>query len=50
MDITELPIELKIMNKYIYLPNIIDHFSKYCMAYILANKEADSIYASLKLA
>ena len=49
MDITKLPIELKIKNKCIYLLNIIDHFSKYGMYYIIANKETNSIYVKLKL-
>ena len=45
MDLTELPIELKINNKYNYLFNIIDHFSKFGMCNLI---EAPTIFKSLK--
>ena len=48
MDSTELPIELKINNKYNYLFNIIDHFSKFGMCNLIENKEASTIFKSLK--
>ena len=48
MDLTELPIELKINNKYNYLFNIIDHFSKFWMCNLIENKEASTIFKSLK--
>ena len=50
MDITELPIELKLSSKYIYLLNIIDHFSKYGMSYLIENKEANTIFEKVKIA
>ena len=49
MDITELPIELKIINKYNYIFNIIDHFSKFGMCYLIENKEASTIFKCLKI-
>ena len=39
MDLTELPIELKINNKYNYLFNIIDQFSKFWMCNLIEKKE-----------
>ena len=50
MDITELQIELKLNKKYIYLFNIIIHFSKYGMSYILKNEEAAKLFEKLKIA
>ena len=50
MDITELPIELKSITKYIYLFNIIDHFSKFGMSFLIENKKASTIFNLLKLA
>ena len=49
MDLTELPFELCIKEK-LYLFCIIDHFSKYGMAYIIDNKESKTILKYLKLA
>ena len=40
MDLTELPIELKSNNNYTYLFNIIDHFSKFGMSFLLKNKDS----------
>ena len=50
MDITELPIELKVNSNFTYLFNIIDHFSKFGIYYLTENKEAKTIYKYLKLA
>ena len=35
LDLSELPVEFKKNNKYVYLFSIIDHFSKYGMTYII---------------
>ena len=48
-DLTEQPKELS-KNKIIYIYCIIDHFSKYRMAYIIENKEAKTILKYLKIA
>ena len=48
MDLTELPIDIKTKSKYVYLFNIIDHFSKFGMSYLLENKEANNIFKNLK--
>ena len=50
MDLTELPKELKTNNNYIYLLDIIDHFSKYGISIPLENKEANTIFKNLKIA
>ena len=50
MDLTEIPIELKYNNDYLYLFNIIDHFSKFGMTYLIENKEAQTIIKNLKYA
>ena len=50
MYITELPLELKSNNKYAYLFNIIDHFSKFGMSYLIENKKSSTIYKNLKFA
>ena len=50
MDLTELPIELKDNNNYTYLFNIIDHFSKFGMSYLIENKKSSTIYNNLKFA
>ena len=42
MDITELPKEFNKKNK-LYLFNIIDHFSKFGMSYIITDKKSESI-------
>ena len=49
MDITEVPDEL-ISDTRKYLFCIIDHFSKYGMAFIINNKEATTILKYLKIA
>ena len=49
MDLTELSLEFQKIKK-LYLFYIIDHFSKYGMAYIIDNKEAKTILRYLKLA
>ena len=48
MDLTELPNELKLNNSYLYIFNIIDHFSKFGMSYLIENKEAKTILKFLK--
>ena len=48
MDVTELPNELKLNNSYLYIFNIIDHFSKFGMSYLIENKEAKTILKFLK--
>ena len=49
MDLSELPYEFnKIHNRYLFC--IIDHFSKFGMAFIIENKEANTILKYLKLA
>ena len=50
MDITELPIELKDNNNYTYLFDIIDHFSKFGMSYLIENKKSSTIFKNLKFA
>ena len=50
MDITELPIELKDNNNYTYLFDIIEHFSKFGMSYLIENKKSSTIFKNLKFA
>ena len=53
MDLTELPIELKKLksnNNYTYLFNIINHFSKFGMSFLLKNKDSKTILKYLKTA
>ena len=47
-DLTELPNELTNNRKYLYLLNIIDHFSKYAFSYILEKKTADIVLDKIK--
>ena len=48
MDLSKLPHELnKIKNEYLFC--IREHFSKYRMAFIIENKEANTILKYLKL-
>ena len=47
-DLTDIPHELRKNTKYLYMFNIIDHFSKYAQSYLLFNKEAKSILDKLK--
>ena len=47
-DITTIPNELKKNNNYQYIFVIIDHFSKYLGAYLIENKNKNSILNSLK--
>ena len=49
MDITELPVELKAHTDFLYLFNIINHFSKYGISFLIENKEAKTILYYLKL-
>ena len=49
MDLSELPQKLN-KNKNEYLFCIIDHFSKFGIAFIIENKEANTILKYLKLA
>lgn len=48
MDLAEFPNELKNNNNYLYLFNVIEHFSKYGLSYLLKNKEAKTKYKQLK--
>ena len=50
MDLTEIPIDLKSNNKFNYLFDIIDHFSKFGMSYAIENKESKTILNYLKIA
>ena len=50
MDITYLNKELLDKNENLYLFNIIDHFSKYGMSYLINNKSSEAILEKLKLA
>ena len=50
MDLTELPIELKENTNYKYLFNIIDHFSKFGISFLIENKESSTIFKYLKIA
>ena len=51
MDITELPKDFcNSKNDFLYLLNIIDHFSKFGMSFLLDNKEAKNILNKLKIA
>ena len=53
MDLTELPIELKKQksnNNNTYLFNIINHFSKFGMSFLLKNKDSKTILKYLKTA
>ena len=51
MDLTEIPKDLKINNnENLYLFNIIDHFSKYGMSFLIENKEAKTILYYLNFA
>ena len=47
-DLTKLPNELTNNRKYLYLLNIIDHFSKYAFSYILEKKTADIALNKIK--
>ena len=49
MDIAELPKEFKIIDKYKYLFNIIDHFSKFGISISIENKEINIILKNLKI-
>ena len=48
MDITELPKEFNKKNK-LYLFNIIDHFSKFGMSYIITDKKSETVLQFLKI-
>ena len=47
-DLTELPFELKENNKYKFLLNVIDHFSKYSWSYLLENKKSETVFHYIK--
>ena len=49
MDIAELPKEFKVIDKYKYLFNIIDHFSKFGISISIENKEINIILKNLKI-
>ena len=49
-DLSDFHVEFKKNNKYIYLFSIIDHFSKYGMAYIIYNKNAETTLKYIKIA
>ena len=48
MDLSELPNDITTDKLYLFC--IIDHFSKYGMAFIIKNKEANTILKYLKIA
>ena len=48
MDLSELPFEISKDKNYLF--SIIDHFSKYGMAFIIYNKESKTIFKYLKIA
>ena len=50
MDLTEIPIELKSNNKYNYLLDIIEHFSKFGISIPVENKDAKTILNNLRIA
>ena len=50
MDLTEIPIELESNNKYNYLLDIIDHFSKFGISIPVENEDAKTILNNLKIA
>ena len=50
VDITELPDELNNDNKSLYLLNLINHYSKFWMSYIIKNKNAKTVKEKIKLA
>ena len=49
IDLTYLPIEIIKETEFKYLFNIIDHFSKFIISFLLFDKKADSIVSKLKL-
>jgi hypothetical protein len=50
MDLTEIPIDLKSNNDFNYIFNIVDHFSKFGMSYLIENKESKTVFKYLKIA
>ena len=48
LDLTDLPFNIDLQDKFKYLLNIIDHFSKLCKSYLLKNKEAFGILQCVK--
>ena len=48
IDLTDLPYYIDIVDKYKYICNIIDHFSKLTKSYLLFNKTALSIITCVK--
>ena len=47
-DITDLPTELRQNTKYLYLLNIVDHFSKFVNSYLLTHKTKNNILDCFK--
>ena len=47
-DLTEIPFELRLNTKYIYIFTIIDRFSKLSNSYLLIDKTKESILENLK--
>ncbi len=45
---TDIPTELRGKTKYLYLFNIVDHFTRYTNAYLLKNKKQNNIVEKLK--
>ena len=49
MDLTYLPVEIIEGNSYKYVFNIMDHFSKFLISYLIPNKDSNTILEKLKL-
>lgn len=47
-DITDIPTELRVNTPYLYLLNVVDHFTKYANRYLLSNKNQKSILHCIK--
>ena len=47
-DLTDIPTDIKGNSPYLYLINIIDHFSKYVSSYLLSNKKGKTILDKIK--
>ena len=48
VDITDIPTEIRANTNYLYLLNIVDHFTKYANSYLLSNKNQNSILNCIK--
>ena len=47
-DITDIPLEIRKGTDYLYLLNIIDHFSKYVASYLIKSKKSETILNKIK--